>query len=108
FYSTFLYQLDWQFFIRENALNRIDLAFSRDQSQKIYVHHRLLENAAELYQWMNQGACIYVCGDRGRMALDVHNALEQIYALGAGADREQAQAWLAQMAADGRYQRDIY
>lgn len=108
FYSDFLYQTEWQQAIKAGDLHRIDLAFSRDQADKVYVQHRLLERAAEVYDWIQTGAHVYVCGDATHMARDVHNALIEI-ARGQGAlDEEGARQWLDDLAAQGRYARDVY
>lgn len=106
--TDFLYEdqiIDWQ---RRGVLHRLDLAFSRDQAAKIYVQHRMQENAGELWQWLDQGAHFYVCGDAKRMAKDVEDTLLQIAVEQGGRSREQAQAWLDGLAKDGRYQRDVY
>ena len=71
----FLYQLDWQDFLKAGVLSRIDVAFSRDQPEKVYVQHRLWERRAELYGWLEEGAHLYVCGDEKAMAKDVHAML---------------------------------
>ncbi|KAJ1383476.1 hypothetical protein B484DRAFT_310794, partial [Ochromonadaceae sp. CCMP2298] len=76
--QDFLYQTEWQRFVKDGVLNKISLAFSRDQEEKVYVQHRMLEQGAELYQWLEQGAHIYVCGDANHMAKDVQDALVQI------------------------------
>src|SRR5690606_33358978 len=90
FDSDFLYQTEWQAALRDGQLHRLDLAFSRDQEQKIYVQHRLLEHAAELYAWIQGGAHVYVCGDANHMAKDVHQALQQIARQEGGLDPAQA------------------
>ena len=87
-------------------LARLDTAFSRDQEEKVYVQHRMRERAAELRAWIDGGAAVYVCGDAKHMAPDVHAALVEI--LADGGDKEVAKARLDQLAADRRYQRDVY
>jgi sulfite reductase (NADPH) flavoprotein alpha-component len=72
FRADFLYQTEWQDWHRSGALGRIDLAFSRDASEKVYVQHRLREQATDLYRWIADGAHVYVCGDAEHMAHDVH------------------------------------
>lgn len=89
-------------------LTRLDLAFSRDQADKLYVQHRMLEQAAELWAWLDRGAHFYVCGDAKRMAKDVDAALHTILAEQGGFDADGVKAYLKQMKADGRYQRDVY
>ncbi len=107
-YHDFLYQLEWQQALKRKALHRVDVAFSRDQAQKIYVQHRLKEAGKELYSWLANGAYLYVCGDATAMAPDVHAALLEIVATHGGMDADDAQAWVADLTADGRYLRDVY
>lgn len=108
FASDFLYQTEWQRALQDGDLHRLDLAFSRDQSEKIYVQHKLLERATDLYEWIQGGAHIYVCGDATRMARDVHQALLHIARNEGGLDESQARQWLDDLAAQGRYARDVY
>jgi len=106
--NDFLYEdqiMDWQ---RRGVLDRLDLAFSRDQAEKIYVQHRMQANAAELWQWLEAGAHFYVCGDARRMAKDVEDTLLGIAVERGGKGVEQARAWLDGLAKAGRYQRDVY
>ncbi|MCV5333089.1 NADPH-dependent assimilatory sulfite reductase flavoprotein subunit, partial [Escherichia coli] len=70
FTQDFLYQVEWQKYLKSGVLSRLDVAFSRDQVEKVYVQHRILENAAQVWQWIQDGAYIYVCGDAARMAKD--------------------------------------
>jgi sulfite reductase (NADPH) flavoprotein alpha-component len=107
-YHDFLYQLEWQQALKRKALHRVDVAFSRDQAQKIYVQHRLKEAGKELYSWLSNGAYLYVCGDATAMAPDVHAALLEIVAQHGAMDADDAQSWLADLTADGRYLRDVY
>jgi sulfite reductase (NADPH) flavoprotein alpha-component len=93
---------------REGILTRYECAFSRDQPHKIYVQHRMKENAAELWRWLDAGAYFYVCGDALRMAKDVDAALRQIVQEQSGKSAEEAQAYVEQMKADKRYKRDVY
>ena len=90
------------------ALTRLDLAFSRDQAEKIYVQHRMLENAAELYTWLEAGAHFYVCGDASRMAKDVDAALHQVVQTAGGKSPEAAAAYVQALTAAKRYARDVY
>lgn len=108
FDSDFLYQTEWQRALQEGSLHRLDVAFSRDQPEKIYVQHRLQEHARELYEWIQEGAHVYVCGDATRMARDVQQTLLRIAQEQGGLDAEQAKEWLEQLAAQGRYARDVY
>ncbi|MGH6663167.1 MAG: sulfite reductase subunit alpha [Rhodospirillales bacterium] len=106
--SDFLYRNEIEAWHRDGLLARLDLAFSRDQAEKVYVQHRLGEHAAELWTWLQEGACLYVCGDAKRMARDVHAALTAIVAKEGAMDAAAAKAYLAGQARDGRYQRDVY
>lgn len=106
--SDFLYREELGRHLASGVLTRLDTAFSRDQAHKVYVQHRLLENGAELWRWLQEGAYCYVCGDARRMAADVDQALVRIAAQQGGMDEVAARAWLAQRAQDGRYLRDVY
>jgi sulfite reductase (NADPH) flavoprotein alpha-component len=107
-YHDFLYQLEWQQALKRKALHRVDVAFSRDQAQKIYVQNRLKEAGKELFSWLSSGAYLYVCGDASAMAPDVHAALLSIVSEQGAMDADDAQAWVADLTADGRYLRDVY
>ncbi len=107
-YHDFLYQLEWQQALKRKALHRIDVAFSRDQAEKIYVQHRIRQAGKELYSWLSNGAYLYVCGDASAMAPDVNAALLDVVREQGGMDADDAQAWLADLTADGRYLRDVY
>jgi sulfite reductase (NADPH) flavoprotein alpha-component len=104
----FLYQLEWQEHLEEGALSRIDVAFSRDQPEKIYVQHRLWEHRAELLKWVEDGAHIYLCGDEKGMGRDVDVMLARILADAARGDDEAGRAKLKELSKAGRYQRDVY
>jgi sulfite reductase (NADPH) flavoprotein alpha-component len=108
FSTDFLYQLDWQRWLKEGVLTRMDVAFSRDTDKKVYVQHRMLEKSRELYQWLEQGACVYVCGDEKHMAHDVHAALATILEREGSMSPEAAAAYLSEMQQQKRYQRDVY
>lgn len=108
FRHDFLYQVEWQEALRNGGLDRLDLAFSRDQTQKIYVQQRLHEQGRELYAWLREGAHIYVCGDSRHMAKDVNDALVQIIATHGSLSAEDASAWLGELLQTGRYARDVY
>ena len=108
FAEDFLYQVEWQEALKQGALHRLDLAFSRDGAGKVYVQHRLREHGKELYAWLSGGAHLYVCGDATHMAKDVHAALIDIAAEHGGLSREDAAAWLAELLQQGRYARDVY
>jgi sulfite reductase (NADPH) flavoprotein alpha-component len=104
----FLYQLEWQEYLASGALSRIDVAFSRDQPEKIYVQQRLWEHRAELLEWIDNGTHIYVCGDEKGMGRDVDVMLARILAEAARGDEEAGRAKLKELAKAGRYQRDVY
>ncbi len=89
-------------------LDRIDVAFSRDQAEKVYVQDRLRENAAEIYAWLESGAHFYVCGDADNMAADVHQALVDIVREQGEYDEEGANEYVRALQKDKRYQRDVY
>ncbi|MDA3133736.1 NADPH-dependent assimilatory sulfite reductase flavoprotein subunit [Atlantibacter subterranea] len=108
FTEDFLYQVEWQSYVKEGLLTRIDLAWSRDQKQKIYVQDKLREQGAELWRWINDGAHIYVCGDANRMAKDVERTLLDVIAEFGGMDTEAADEYLSELRVERRYQRDVY
>lgn len=104
----FLYQLEWQDHLKSGVLTKLDVAFSRDQPEKIYVQHRLLERSREVYAWLQEGAHFYVCGDANRMAHDVHEALITIVQNEGSKSREAAETYLEDLKKSKRYQRDVY
>jgi sulfite reductase (NADPH) flavoprotein alpha-component len=106
--SDFLFEEELTAYCRDGLLDRLDTAFSRDQPQKIYVQHRMLEHAAELWAWLEDGAYLYVCGDAERMARDVDRSLAYIVGKEGGMDMAGAKAYLARLAREGRYARDVY
>ncbi|EKN6242837.1 NADPH-dependent assimilatory sulfite reductase flavoprotein subunit [Yersinia enterocolitica] len=108
FTEDFLYQVEWQRYVNDGLLTRIDLAWSRDQADKIYVQDKLREQGAELWNWIQQGAHIYVCGDANRMAKDVEQVLLDVVALHGAMDAEQADEYLSELRLARRYQRDVY
>ena len=108
FTEYFLYQVEWQRYVKEGLLTRIDLAWSRDQAHKIYVQDKLRAQGAELWNWIQQGAHIYVCGDANRMAKDVEQVLLDVVAEHGAMDTEQADEYLSELRLARRYQRDVY
>jgi sulfite reductase (NADPH) flavoprotein alpha-component len=108
FSTDFLYQVEWQRWLEEGVLSRMDVAFSRDTDKKVYVQHRMLEKSRELYQWLQEGASVYVCGDEKKMAHDVHAALATILEQEGGLSPEEAAEYLTRMQQQKRYQRDVY
>ena len=105
--TDFLYREEIEVFQKNRLLTRLDLAFSRDQAEKLYVQHRMLENATELFDWLENGAHFYVCGNASRMAKDVDAALHQVIER-AGKTPEQATAYVQNLKSQKRYQRDVY
>ena len=104
----FLYHdqiIEWT---QKGFLTRLDTAFSRDQEEKIYVQTRMLQAASELWQWLEDGAHFYVCGDAKRMAKDVDEALHSIIQTAGGKSADEAAAYVTQMKKDKRYARDVY
>ena len=108
FTQDFLYQVEIQKYVKSGLLSKIDLAFSRDQADKIYIQDRLRQNGAELFEWLENGAHFYVCGDANRMAKDVHQALVDIIKSHGGRDDEQAEQYLKDLRSNQRYQKDVY
>lgn len=108
FVTDFLYQTEWQRWLKEGVLTRMNVAFSRDTAEKVYVQQRMLENSRELYAWLEEGATVYVCGDEKYMARDVHATLLTILEREGGLSPEKAAAYLTAMQDQKRYQRDVY
>ncbi|MCP3129852.1 assimilatory sulfite reductase (NADPH) flavoprotein subunit [Shewanella sp. KJ2020] len=108
FEQDFLYQTEWQQYLKNGDLSRIDVAFSRDQAHKIYVQHRIKEQGQALWQWLQNGAHIYICGDAERMAKDVHQALIEVAVEVGGLNSEAAEAYFETLRSDKRYQKDVY
>lgn len=108
FSTDFLYQAEWQAYLKDKVLTRMDVAFSRDRTQKAYVQHRLVERGREVFAWLEAGAHIYVCGDAARLAPDVHEALIGVVAAHGGRARDDAEEYVRALERDHRYQRDVY
>jgi sulfite reductase (NADPH) flavoprotein alpha-component len=106
--SDFLYQVEWQQWLKDGVLSRLDVAFSRDADVKTYVQHRMLERAPDLFAWLEDGAHVYVCGDAIGMAPDVNETLVSVIELAGGRSREEAAEYVHSLAAEHRYQRDVY
>jgi sulfite reductase (NADPH) flavoprotein alpha-component len=106
--SDFLYREELLGLKESGLLTRLDLAFSRDQAEKIYVQHRMLEHAPELWAWLEAGAHFYVCGDASRMAKDVDLALHQVIERAGAKTPEAAAAYVQSLKAAKRYTRDVY
>jgi sulfite reductase (NADPH) flavoprotein alpha-component len=106
--TDFLYQTEFQRWLRDGVLERMDVAFSRDGPEKVYVQHRLRERGAEVWRWLESGAHVYVCGDAEFMAPDVHRTLEGIVQEHGGRDEQAAREYLRELQREKRYQRDVY
>jgi sulfite reductase (NADPH) flavoprotein alpha-component len=108
FTTDFLYQAEWQQYLKEGILTKADVAFSRDQDKKEYVQHKMLEKGKELYDWLENGAHLYVCGDAKQMAKDVDQTLKEIIQQQEGASLEKAEAYIRNLQLSNRYQTDVY
>lgn len=108
FTQDFLYQTEWQGYVKSGLLSKASLAFSRDQAEKIYVQHRLIEQGAEVFKWLEQGAHFYVCGDANHMAKDVEQALLDIYQTHGKQTADEAKKSLLALRKAKRYQKDVY
>ena len=106
--TDFLYREELESWVSEGVLHRLDTAFSRDQAEKIYVQHRMLEAAEELFGWLEQGAYFYICGDASRMAKDVDAALHQVVEKAGGKSPEEAAAYVEELKKSKRYRKDVY
>src|SRR5262249_6094013 len=104
----FLYREEMEAYSANGVLTKLDLAFSRDQSEKVYVQHRMKAAGKELWEWLDAGAHFYVCGDARRMALDVDHALHALIAEHGGMSAEAAKDYVKQLTKAKRYQRDVY
>ena len=108
FRTDFLYQTEWQSWLEDGYLERMDVAFSRDTDDKVYVQHKIKENAKLFNEWLDRGASIYVCGDEKYMAKDVHEAIKQVISQERQISEDDAEEFLKQLKRDKKYQRDIY
>ncbi|MDD2304604.1 MAG: assimilatory sulfite reductase (NADPH) flavoprotein subunit [Prolixibacteraceae bacterium] len=108
FHSDFLYQVEWQKLLKDGYLEKIDVAFSRDQEEKIYVQTRLIEKQKEVFEWLKNGANIYLCGDMKQMAHDVQNTLLRIFETQGGLTEEKALEYLKTLKKEKRFQTDVY
>ncbi|PMG76493.1 sulfite reductase [NADPH] flavoprotein, alpha-component [Shewanella sp. 10N.286.51.B7] len=108
FEQDFLYQVEWQQYLKSGDLSRLDVAFSRDQEHKVYVQHRIAEQGESIWQWLQNGAHFYICGDAERMAKDVHQALINVAVEFGGLDEAGAESYLEDLRSAKRYQKDVY
>ncbi|WP_339288203.1 assimilatory sulfite reductase (NADPH) flavoprotein subunit [Ureibacillus sp. FSL K6-0786] len=107
FVTDFLYQREWLNWLKSGVLTKLDVAFSRDQEEKVYVQHKMLKHAKELYAWLEKGAAVYVCGDKN-MAKDVQETLLRIIQQEGNKSEEDAMEYLEELRKQKRYQRDVY
>lgn len=108
FRTDFLYQSEWQTWLKDGTLERMDVAFSRDGREKNYVQHRMKEKARDIFAWLEEGAHIYVCGDAANLAPDVHSTLIDIVVTEGRIGPDAAQDYVRSLQSDHRYQRDVY
>jgi sulfite reductase (NADPH) flavoprotein alpha-component len=108
FNSDFLYQTEWQKLLNNEILTKIDVAFSRDQEEKVYVQHKLKEQQKEVFDWLENGAHFYLCGDMKYMAKDVNKALLDIIQTQGGVSEEQAEKYVKNLKREKRFQTDVY
>lgn len=108
FTTDFLYQTEWQAWLKDETLAKLDLAFSRDTEEKVYVQHRIAQQSELFYQWLQDGAAIYVCGDEKHMAKDVHDTIRSVIEQEGDMSEADAEVYLTQMKQEKRYQRDVY
>ena len=106
--TDYLYGDEWETYRKDGILNELDLAWSRDQSEKVYVQHKMLEKGAELWKWFQDGAVFYVCGDASRMAKDVDQALRTIAQQHGSMNEEEATIWIKALHKEKRYLKDVY
>ena len=108
FRSDFLYQVEWQKLLKSEHLEKMEVAFSRDQKEKIYVQHKLKENQQEVFKWLEEGAYFYLCGDMKYMAKDVNRTLLEIIRSQGGISREKAEEYVKKLKRERRFQSDVY
>ena len=106
--TDYLYGNEWESYQKDGLLNRLDLAWSRDQDKKVYVQHKMLEKGAELWNWLDNGALFYVCGDASRMAKDVDHALRTIAQEQGSMSEEDSATWVKSLQKEKRYLKDVY
>ena len=106
--TDYLYGDEWENYLKDGLLNELDLAWSRDQDEKIYVQHKMIEKGAELWRWLNEGAVFYVCGDASRMAKDVDSALRTIAQRHGVMSEDDSATWVKSLQKEKRYLKDVY
>ena len=108
FTSDFLYQTEIQNWVETNLLTKVDTAFSRDQAEKIYVQHKMLQNGAEFFEWLHAGSYVFVCGSKDPMSVDVEQTVLKIIEQFGERSKEEAEQYLFNLKEDGRYVTDVY
>jgi sulfite reductase (NADPH) flavoprotein alpha-component len=108
FHSDFLYQTELQDYLETGVLTKLDVAFSRDTDQKVYVQHKLKKHSKEVFDWLQAGAYLYICGSKFPMSVDVENTLLEIIAEHGGFNKEEAEAYLNSLKDEERYLKDVY
>jgi len=108
FVTDFLYQTEIQNWVETGSLSKIDLAFSRDQEEKIYVQHKLKKKGKEVYDWLQSGATVYICGTKDPMSMDVENALAEIIQTHGNKKETEALEFINELKSEGRYLKDVY
>jgi len=106
--SCYFYKEEWEEYLADGTLDKISTAWSRDQAEKVYIQHKIIEEGAQFWSYLEKGAIFYVCGDAERMAPDVDKALHQVIVEHGGKTEEEAAEYVSQMKADKRYRRDVY
>lgn len=106
--TDYLYGNEWETYRKDGMLNGLDLAWSRDQSEKVYVQHKILEKGAQLWSWLQDGAVFYVCGDASRMAKDVDQALRTIAQEHGSMNEDDSAVWIKSLQKEKRYLKDVY
>ena len=106
--SCYFYKDEWEEYLADGTLNKVSTAWSRDQDEKVYVQHKIIEEGAHFWSYLEKGAIFYVCGDAERMAPDVDKALHQVIMQHGGKSEEEAAEYVSEMKAGKRYRRDVY
>ena len=106
--TDYLYGHEWESYRKSGILNQLDLAWSRDQNQKVYVQHKMMEKQRQLWNWLQEGAIFYVCGDASRMAKDVDQALVSIAQEEGAMSEIEASDWIKLLQKQRRYLKDVY
>jgi sulfite reductase (NADPH) flavoprotein alpha-component len=108
FTTDFLYQTEWQSWLGTGSLTKMNVAFSGDAKERLYVEHKMLQHAKELFEWIEGGASVYVCGEKGPLHEKVENALKQIIKEGKGISEEEAASYFAELKKSGRYEKEVF